>query len=77
MNPTGETPFSIVYGTKAVIPAEVTFPSAWVQSYDPDHNDAQRRVELDLVEKRRERARVWIEAYRRRVQHAFNKRVVQ
>lgn len=46
----------MVYGTKAIIPAEVVLESARVQAYYPINNEVQRRTELDLVEERRERA---------------------
>lgn len=47
--PTRETPFSMVYGTEAVISAEILFESAQVQGYDPINNEVQKRTELDLI----------------------------
>ena len=37
---TGETPFSMAYGTEAMIPAEVKVPSFWFESYDEAANDS-------------------------------------
>ncbi|KAK3037368.1 hypothetical protein RJ639_030466 [Escallonia herrerae] len=37
---TGETPFSLVFGTEAIIPLEIGLPSAWLVTYNPDTNDA-------------------------------------
>jgi hypothetical protein len=36
---TGKTPFSLIYGTKVVIPAEVGSPSFRVAYYNPGLND--------------------------------------
>ncbi|XP_035543613.1 uncharacterized protein LOC118347692 [Juglans regia] len=51
---TGETNFSLVYGMKAVIPAEVAIPTYRVQQYDPDRNSERLRESLDFLEERRE-----------------------
>jgi hypothetical protein len=37
--PTGEKPFSLTFGTEAVIPAEVGSPSFRVAYYNPRFND--------------------------------------
>jgi hypothetical protein len=37
--PTGETPFSLSYGTEAVIPVEIGSPSYRVAKFDPNYND--------------------------------------
>ncbi|CAJ2647628.1 unnamed protein product [Trifolium pratense] len=48
---TGETPFRMVYGTKAVIPVEIGEPSRRTeQPLDEEQNDEALREELDLVE---------------------------
>ncbi|GKC65299.1 reverse transcriptase domain-containing protein [Tanacetum coccineum] len=47
----GDTPFSLTYGTEAVIPAEIGMP-------DAAHNDAELRLNLDLLEERRERTAI-------------------
>lgn len=57
-SPTRETSFSMVYGIEIVIPTEVLIESARVQAYDLIYNDELRRMEVDLVEEKRERA--WI-----------------
>lgn len=50
--------------------------SAQIQAYNPSNNEVQRRTKLDLVEEGREYAWVRMESYRRRIQQAFNKKVV-
>ncbi|GKD35475.1 reverse transcriptase domain-containing protein [Tanacetum coccineum] len=47
---TGDTPFSLVYGTEAVIPAEIGINIAT--------NEDERRIDLDILEERREQAAI-------------------
>jgi hypothetical protein len=47
--PTGETPFSLSYGTKAVIPVEIGSPSYRVAQFDPNYNDEGICLRLDLL----------------------------
>ena len=55
---TGETPFSMTYGTEAVIPLETGFPTSRTNSFNPMGNDEQLTKSLDLVEEKRESAMV-------------------
>ena len=48
--PTGETPFQLAYGSKAVILAEVGLTSYRVDNYDGSKNDEALRLQLDLVD---------------------------
>jgi hypothetical protein len=47
--PTGETLFSLAYGTEAVIPVEIGSPSYRVSQYDPNHNREGISLHLDLL----------------------------
>jgi len=38
--PTGETPFSLAYGTEAIIPVDINMPTLCVEGVDRDQNDA-------------------------------------
>ena len=51
--PTGETPFWLTYGSKAVIPVEVEFTSYRVDNYDERKNDEVMRLQLNLLDKAR------------------------
>ncbi|GJS69193.1 reverse transcriptase domain-containing protein [Tanacetum coccineum] len=53
-----DTPFSLTYGTEAVIPAEIGMPTYRTTAVDVVHNDDELRLNLDLVEERRERAAI-------------------
>lgn len=55
---TGDTPFSLVYGTEAVIPAEIGMPTIRTAEVNITTNDEERRVDLDLLEERREHAAI-------------------
>ena len=47
----GETPFSITYGTKTVIPLETRFPTLRKSSFTSNNNDRLLEKSLDLIEK--------------------------
>ncbi|XP_073273264.1 uncharacterized protein [Primulina huaijiensis] len=48
---TQETPYSLVYGSEAVLPVEIGQSSTRIESY-PSNNDQSRSIELDLVEEK-------------------------
>nr|GEV72795.1 reverse transcriptase domain-containing protein [Tanacetum cinerariifolium] len=50
----GDTPFSLTYGTEAVIPAEIEMPTYRTTVVDVVNNDEELRLNLDLLEERRE-----------------------
>nr|GFB92624.1 hypothetical protein [Tanacetum cinerariifolium] len=52
----GDTPFSLTYGTKAVIPAEIGMPTYRTTVVDVVNNDEELRLNLDLLEERWELA---------------------
>nr|GEZ90051.1 reverse transcriptase domain-containing protein [Tanacetum cinerariifolium] len=52
----GDTPFSLTYGTEAVIPAEIGMPTYRTAAVDVVDNDEELRLNLDLLEERRELA---------------------
>ncbi|GKF34831.1 reverse transcriptase domain-containing protein, partial [Tanacetum coccineum] len=54
----GDTPFSLTYGTEAVIPAEIGMPTYRTAVVDSVHNDEELRLNLDLLEEKRERATI-------------------
>ena len=60
---TGETPFSMTYGAKAIIPLEAGFPTTSTSSFNPKDNDEQLARGLDLIEEKRENAMVQLAHY--------------
>ncbi|KAL0404553.1 UNVERIFIED_CONTAM: Gag-Pol polyprotein [Sesamum radiatum] len=47
-----ETPFSLVYGSEALIPAKITEPTIRVIRYEEDHNREGRCLDLDLIDEK-------------------------
>ncbi|GJR33746.1 reverse transcriptase domain-containing protein [Tanacetum coccineum] len=54
----GETPFSLTYGTKAVIPAEIGIPTLRTAKVDLTGNNEALKINLDLIEEKREQAAI-------------------
>ncbi|GJY23560.1 reverse transcriptase domain-containing protein, partial [Tanacetum coccineum] len=54
----GDAPFSLTYGTKVVIPAKIGMPTYRTAAVDTVNNDKELRLNLDLLEERRERAAI-------------------
>ncbi|XP_071688332.1 uncharacterized protein [Rutidosis leptorrhynchoides] len=50
---TGETPFSLVYGTEAIIPVEICVPTQRIMAFDIEANSEALRENLNLLEERR------------------------
>nr|GEY17722.1 reverse transcriptase domain-containing protein [Tanacetum cinerariifolium] len=53
-----DTPFSLTYGTEAVIHTEIGMPTYRTAVVDVVNNDEELRLNLDLLEERRERAAI-------------------
>nr|GEX71252.1 reverse transcriptase domain-containing protein [Tanacetum cinerariifolium] len=54
----GDTPFSLIYRTEAVIPTEIGMPTYRTVTVSVVNNDEELRLNLDLLEVRRERGAV-------------------
>ncbi|XP_075649876.1 uncharacterized protein LOC142620387 [Castanea sativa] len=72
---TGETLFRLVYGTKALIPAEVGLASYRVESYDESKNDKALRLQLDLVDEVRAAAAQRLARYQDTMVKHYNSKV--
>ena len=72
---TGETPFSLAYGSEAMIPVEVGMPNHRRAHFNPLQNDENLSVSLDLIEELRSTAQVKVAAYQQRVAKYHNSRV--
>ena len=71
----GETPFSLVYGTDALIPLEVDLVSPRVRAFSEKGNLDCLRENLDLLNELREQAVVQLAAYQRRIASYYNVKV--
>ncbi|GFS37316.1 hypothetical protein Acr_00g0051350 [Actinidia rufa] len=72
---TGETPYSMVFGTESVIPVEIGVPSFRTSNFDKESNEAELRLYLDLLEEKREKAEIHQAAYKCQVAKYYNQRV--
>ena len=72
---TGETPFSLTYGTEAVIPLETGFPMTRTSSFNSKDNDEQLTRNLDLIEERREDAMVQLAYYQQKLKQGYDANV--
>jgi hypothetical protein len=73
---TGQSPFFLVYGSKAVLPADIMWQSARVETYEEGEEDEARRMELDSVEESRCNALVPSTRYLQGV-HRYHDRNIQ
>ncbi|GJV57466.1 reverse transcriptase domain-containing protein [Tanacetum coccineum] len=71
----GDTPFSLTYGTEAVIPAEIGMPTYRTATVDTVHNDEELRLNLDLLEEKRERTAICEAKSKMKMAKYYNARV--
>ncbi|XP_071714754.1 uncharacterized protein [Rutidosis leptorrhynchoides] len=72
---TGETSFSLVYGTEAVIPAEIHVPTQRVLAFDIESNSSVLRENLNLLEQRRIMAAICQADAKHQMVKYYNKQV--
>nr|XP_016494367.1 PREDICTED: uncharacterized protein K02A2.6-like [Nicotiana tabacum] len=71
---TGKMPYSLVYGTDAVIPVEVGEPSLRYSNERGPSNDESRLQDLDEIEERRDVARIRMVAQKQQAKRYYNKK---
>ena len=64
----GETPFSLTYGSEAVIPAEIGMPTFRTMMANIEDNDDEISLNLNLLEERREMAAIREAKYKKKVE---------
>ncbi|KAM2222789.1 hypothetical protein ACFXTI_016896 [Malus domestica] len=72
---TGETPFSLAFGTEAVVPVELEQATYQIQNYMQSENDKQLTLNLNLVEEHRNQAHLRNVAYKQRISNYYDSRV--
>ncbi|XP_034218821.1 uncharacterized protein LOC117630185 [Prunus dulcis] len=72
---TGETPFSLAFGSEAVVPVEIGEPSYRTEAFAPKQNEEAMSLSLDLLEEHRAQANLRNEAYKQRVSRYYDSRV--
>lgn len=72
-NATGQTPFSLVFGTEAVIPTEMVIPTARSQLQNIQDNQEALIQDLDTIDENRDLAKFRIAAHQQRISRSYNK----
>ena len=65
----------MAYGTEAMIAAEVKVPSFRYENFDEETNTSLLVAERDIIEERREVARIRIEAQKQRMARYYDSKV--
>ncbi|GJT25700.1 reverse transcriptase domain-containing protein [Tanacetum coccineum] len=73
----GDTLFSLTYGTKAVIPAEIGMPTLRTAEIDIVQNDKALEINLDLLEVKREQAAIHEARSKAKMEKYYNSKVPQ
>ncbi|GKA03907.1 hypothetical protein Tco_0676688 [Tanacetum coccineum] len=71
----GDTPFSLTYGTEAVIPAEFRMPTFRTAEVDVAENDEALEINLELLEEKREQAAIREAKSKRQMEKYYNTKV--
>ncbi|KAI5317477.1 hypothetical protein L3X38_037184 [Prunus dulcis] len=71
---TGETPFSLAYGTEAIIPPHITVPFISLGMGSVDQNSEQIRLNLDLLEGEREKTIIRVTSYQQQLKSYYDKK---
>ncbi|KAI3733110.1 hypothetical protein L1987_64328 [Smallanthus sonchifolius] len=74
-NATGQTPFSLVFGTEAMIPTEMVIPTARTNLQTTESNNEALAQDLDTMDELRDLAKVRIAAYQQRIAKSYNKSI--
>ena len=69
------TPFSLVYGSEAVLPPEIGIPTYRISSYDESKNNEELRLNLEFLEERRELAALREAKYKHQTEQYYNQKV--
>ncbi|CAL2229904.1 unnamed protein product [Prunus armeniaca] len=72
---TGKTPFSLAFGTEAVVPVEVHATTCRTASYNPQHNEQRLTLNLDLIDEHRSQAQLRNATYKQRMARYYDSRV--
>ena len=69
---TGEIPFSMTYGSEAVIPLKSRFPTLRTSLFTLDNNDQLLERSLDLVDEQREAVMVQLAYYQQKLKQRYD-----
>nr|GEV04787.1 hypothetical protein [Tanacetum cinerariifolium] len=70
-----EIPFSLTYGSEAVIPAEIGIPTYRTLMIREGYNEEQMRLNLDLLQEKREVTAIREAKYKTKMEQYYNRKV--
>ncbi|GJX60298.1 reverse transcriptase domain-containing protein [Tanacetum coccineum] len=70
-----DTPFSLTYGTEAVIPAEIGMPTLRTAEVDFIQNNEALEINLDLLEEKKEQAAIREAKSKEKMEKYYNSKV--
>ncbi|GKC72069.1 reverse transcriptase domain-containing protein [Tanacetum coccineum] len=71
----GDTPFSLTYGMEAIIPTEIGMPTFRTAEVDVAENDEALKINLELLEEKREQAAIREAKSKRQMEKYYNAKV--
>ncbi|KAD5317941.1 hypothetical protein E3N88_17887 [Mikania micrantha] len=74
-NATGQTSFSLVYGSDAVLPTEMVVPTARSSSQNLESNKEVLSKDLDTIDELRDIARIRMATYQQKIAESYNKNI--
>ena len=72
---TRETPFSMTYRARTVIPLKTGFPTLRTSSFTPSSNDGLLEKSLNLIEEQRENGAVQLVYYQHKLKQGYDSNV--
>ncbi|GJR28755.1 reverse transcriptase domain-containing protein [Tanacetum coccineum] len=72
----GESPFSLTYGTEAVLLIEISIPTKRTKKVDLTQNEKDLRINLEVLEERRETAAIREATYKKKLKKYYNKKAM-
>ena len=72
---TKETPFALAFGTEAVAPVEIGLKSPRIELASVEHNEEALRLNLDLLDEKRDQVLKLTEDYQRKMTRYYNQKV--
>ncbi|KAC9929943.1 hypothetical protein E3N88_45059 [Mikania micrantha] len=74
-NATGQTPFSLVYGSEAVLPTEMVIPTARSSLQNLESNKEILSEDLDTIDELRDITRIRMATYQQKIAKSYNKNI--
>ena len=72
---TQETPFALAFGTEAVAPVEIGLKSLRIELASMEHNEEALRLNLDLLDEKRDQVQKRTEEYQRKMARYYDQKV--